>query len=187
MFLRTMYDEFFMNFYFICRTNEKETCHQHKIYNSLADTLKSRMHNIEYLTVMPNAKNINMWVKKTIVELNLEKRKGRFSFTAPLFTFFLGIILPIYTDITGQVGGNLPRRTLTWTEIFNHLRHIISVAFYFALAVFVIQIFIKRGALFHETPNSKLCLKCGKVLPFSATKCECGGELDFLENYKWTE
>jgi hypothetical protein len=128
-----------------------------------------------------------MWTKKTKEELIKEKRKRRFSLTFPLITFFMVIALYVYTDITGQVGGQLPRRTLTWPEIFDDLPRIVTTAFWIALIVFAIQILVTKSAILRETPNSKLCLTCGKVLPLSFTKCECGGDLDILENYKWEE
>jgi fucose 4-O-acetylase-like acetyltransferase len=129
-----------------------------------------------------------MWTKKTEQELIKAKREGRFSLTFPLLTFFIIIVLYVYTDITGQAGrGQLQKRSLSWTEIYNDLPRIVSTAFWFAIIVFAVQILFVKSGIVRETPNSKLCLTCGKVLPPSLTKCECGGELDLLENYKWEE
>jgi len=129
-----------------------------------------------------------MWTKKSEEQLRKEKEKGRYSIVGPLGIFFGAIIWPILGKKMGlskQVPGS--NRALSWQEILSNIPEYLLSAFYLAVGLFIFQVLFLKKAIISTHTTNKICLSCYKIHHASAIKCDCGGTLDKLDNYKWIE
>ncbi|HNX08252.1 MAG TPA: hypothetical protein PKL96_11765 [Bacteroidales bacterium] len=139
-----------------------------------------------------------MWIKKTESEKIEEEKKEKESyeknkFRKPLkysfwiFVFFI-VVMPLSYVYVGIPNGRFnpaPRARIDWAELPNYYPRILAQAISLFIFTFILMIIVKDRKTKSRT---LICEKCFKTKKYSEnTICECGGHLDFLDNYKWVE
>ena len=126
-----------------------------------------------------------MWQRKTESEIRATRWRRRLNPAFPLFLAIVSAILGFGLSLIG------------WTDKFGrpHHSHSISssavIALYYFVTVFVVLYAINLifGSPFGRESNPAfICGRCSSVQSASADRrCQCGGTLEPLENWKWIE
>lgn len=129
-----------------------------------------------------------MWVKKTEQECSALENKQRFSFKRPLYAsigfWTVGILFAIVghpSQYTGWHSGVPLAELVPWLQAHFAIFFIITFVF-----LYILQLII--GPIKFERSNTVICNKCFK--PYtkkSISDCQCGGQLESIEKWKWVE
>lgn len=122
-----------------------------------------------------------MWQRLSDIEIR-HKRAVSAKKHAAVFSI-ISIVGAIYITKTGYQKYVDPSHwnSHSWLEILYFLPFI----FLFSTAVFFLTyLYRKRG----RSSLSLFCTSCGKShTKFQGSSCECGGEIDYLEDYKYVK
>ncbi len=138
-----------------------------------------------------------MWVKKTEKEIldyefneqeKFKKNRLKKSLRFLIWTFLsCALILPISYVLFGVPNGRYnptPNHHIDWNELPDYFNEILNLSILISISIFLVSFFWKRKL----RSNTLMCNKCHLTKNYSDNKvCECGGNFDLIENYKWIE
>ena len=137
-----------------------------------------------------------MWIKKTEIEMNEEKRlekisepksRLRKSLYLGMFSFILiAILSPLASVTTGVPKGYdyTPKVVLRIDELPEYLPGFLRLASLMGITIFLISYFI----ILKNRTSTLMCDKCHKTKNFEKNiRCDCGGCFINIENFKWID
>ena len=138
-----------------------------------------------------------MWIKKTDKEIldsefdELEKfKKTRLkkSIRFSIWTFIsCALILPIDFLLFGVPNGRFnhtPNRRIDWNELPDYINGILIISILISISLFLVSFFWGKRL----KSSTLMCDKCHLTKNYSDNKiCDCGGNFDLIENYRWIE
>ena len=139
-----------------------------------------------------------MWLKLSEKEKNEEeandkayfkenrlRRALKYSLFIFVFVLVLNSISSVYIGVPNGRHNPAPRARIEWQDLSSYLPRFLVLAGVLATIVFLVGYNIQDKRSISKT---LICDRCFKTQKFTNDAlCECGGNLDFLSNYKWID
>jgi hypothetical protein len=124
------------------------------------------------------------WVRKSDEEIARQRRRLWLSFRWPLFWALLFWIASIFRGGFGPTNG-VTRWFTGWREM---LRYNTNFCIWLFLVIYFLQIIFQRKMAPFAFTKVVICNSCHAARNAStSTKCQCGGEFEDFENWKWVD
>ena len=128
-----------------------------------------------------------MWVRKTAKECTVDRRKLWLAFGWPVIFAVMAFLCVVVVHMAGLYkAGVAPSRELTLGDI---LKSAGMLAIIVAIIGYLFQLWSGESIMFLEYPsNVQICDKCFRVKSSNGQQCcECGGNFDDFNNWKWID
>ena len=132
-----------------------------------------------------------MWIKKTdeeYLQYSEQKKRQRYDYKRPLFVavglWSVGILFSVIGHGTRYTGWHLGvpiNEVLSWLKVYFVPWFVLTF-----ICLYLLQ--LAFGAIRIEGSNTVICDKCFKpCVKGKSIYCQCGGNLEPIERWKWVE